>query len=197
MMKKIMNEKLLFLINGIMLFIMGLSWLLYQVLEVELFSKIYYGIHDYYEISIVLLLAVMLINRFKPNGMISTIIFLFSLSVGIISANNHIDFIRFETVDSGYLFRAVVYIIVFSFLAILFALGIKNSDSLIRILSGIIVLCLIYNVIIKLYVAYYIYNQSMNLIEYHFNIDRIINTIFGICLILMGIIESGRNAQKP
>lgn len=96
MLLKIVNKRNFLIINGAIMILMAIIWLLHLINESPELGLMFYNIRDYAELAIIVLLGVMIIDLIKPKKVAGSLIFLISVFIGIVVANNNIDLFKFS-----------------------------------------------------------------------------------------------------
>ena len=125
MFQKLVNKRNFLIINGTLMIIMGIVWLLYLTTESTKYSMLFYNMREYAELAIILLLGVMLIDLAKPKKTVGIIMFLISIFIGIIVANNQITLFKFSSVDKEWFYRSITFIVIDLSLILLFAIKVN------------------------------------------------------------------------
>lgn len=198
MFQKLVNKRNFLMLNGILMIIMGIVWLLYLTTELTKYSMLFYNMREYAELAIVLLLGVMLIDLAKPKKIVGIIIFLISIFIGIIVANNQIYLFKFSSVDKEWFYRSIAFIAINLSLISLFAIEVNFKIIRNYKVEMLIIISLIGIIINWIFVAYkathYISPKPVEsyfqLVNFYLNINRISTTLCGVGFIALGISKS-------
>lgn len=203
MFEKIVNKRNFLIINGTIMIIMGIVWLLYLTTESTKYSMLFYNMREYAELAIVLLLGVMLIDLAKPKKMVGIIMFLISIFIGIIVANNQIYLFKFSSIDKEWFYRAITFIVIDLSLISLFAIKVNFKKIMNYKFEMLIIISLIGIIINWIFVAYkathYISPKPVEpyfqLVHFFLNLNQISSTLCGLGFIALGLSKS-KNGNK-
>lgn len=198
MFQKLVNRRNFLILNGTLMIIMGIVWLLYLTTELTKYSMLFYNMREYAELAIILLLSVMLIDLVKPKKIIGIIIFLISIFIGIIVANNQIYLFKFSSVDKEWFYRSIVFIAINLSLISLFAIEVNFKKIMNYKVEMLIIISLIGITINWFFWAYkaahYISPKPVEsyfqLVHFFSNLNQISTTLCGVGFIALGISKS-------
>jgi hypothetical protein len=181
MFNKIVNKRNLFIINGFIMILMGILWLMSLNTKDSQYSMLYYDIRPYAELAIILLLGVMLMDRLKASNISRTIMFLVFFFVGIIVANNQISLFEFSSLEKEWLYRSIAFISIYLALIVLLALEIDFKKLWHHKKEMLIIISLIGIIISWSFTAYksayYISSKPiqsyLDLVNYYLRINRV------------------------
>ncbi|MBN2796766.1 MAG: hypothetical protein JXR88_15250 [Clostridia bacterium] len=200
MIQKIFNKQNFLILNGSIMIIMGIIWLLYQTTELIQYSMLFYDIREYAELAIILLLGVMLIDRIKPQRTVGIIMLLVSIFIGIAVANNQIDLLKFSSLEKEWFYRSIVFIAIYLSLINLIAIDVNfkriwhyKAEMLIIIsLIGIIIYWTFTAYKSRFYISHKPIQTYHDLVNFYININQISTTLGGVGFIILGL-----NKFKP
>lgn len=198
MFQKLVNKRNFLIINGAIMISMSILWLLYLTTELTKFGLMYYNIRDYAEIAIVLLLGVMLIDLAKPKKIVGIIMFLISIFIGIIVANNQIYLFKFSSVDEEWFYRSITFIVINISLISLFAIEVNFKKIRNYKIEMLIIISLVGVIINWIFVAYkathYINPKPVEsyfqLVHFFLNLNQISTALCGVGFIVLGLRKS-------
>ncbi len=195
MFQKLVNKRNFLIINGTLMIIMGIVWLLYITTDLTKYSLLFYNMREYAELAIVLLLGVMLIDLAKPKKIVSIIMFLISIFIGIIVANNHIYLFKFSSVNKEWFYRSITFIAINLSLISLFAIKVNFKKIMNYKVEMLIIISLIGIIINWIFWAYkathYISPKPVEnyfqLIHFFSNLNQISSALCGVGFIVLGL----------
>ncbi len=198
MFQKLVNKRNFLIINGAIMISMSILWLLYLTTELTKFGLMYYNIRDYAEIAIVLLLGVMLIDLAKPKEIVGIIMFLISIFIGIIVANNQIYLFKFSSVNEEWFYRSITFIAINISLISLFAIKVNFKKIRNYVIEMLIITSLIgitINWIFWAYKATHFFSPKpiesyFQLVHFFLNLNQISVTLCGVGFIALGFRKS-------
>lgn len=204
MFQKLVSKRNFLIINGTLMIIMGIVWLLYLTTESTKYSMLFYNMRDYAELAIILLLGVMLIDLTKPKKIVGIIMFLISIFIGIIVVNNQIDLFKFSSVDKEWFYRSITFIAINLSLILLFAIKVnfkKIGNHKVEMLIIISLIGIIINWIFMAYKAtHYIspkpVESYLQLVRFFLHLNQISSTLCGVGFIALGLSKSKNGNRR-
>jgi len=198
MFQKLVKKRNFLIINGTLMIIMGIVWLLYLTTDLTKYSMLFYNMREYAELAIVLLLGVMLIDLIKPKKTVGIIMFLISIFLGIIVANNQITIFKFSSVDQEWFYRSITFIAINVALISLFAIKVnfkkimnhKVEMLIIISLIGIIINWIFWGYKATHYISHKPVESYFQLVHFFSNLHQISSTLCGVGFIALGFSKS-------
>ena len=198
MFQKLVNKRNFLIINGTLMIIMGLVWLLYLTTELAEYSMLFYDIREYAELAIILLLGVMLIDLTKPKKIVGIIMFLISIFIGIVVANNQIYLFKFSSVEKEWFYRSITFIAIYLSLISLFVIEVNFKKIRNYKVEMLIIISLIGIMIYWIFMAYkstFIISSKpiqsyLHLVNFYLNINRMSTTLCGVGFIVLSLNKS-------
>lgn len=200
MFQKIVNKRNFLILNGAIMIIMSMLWLLHITTDSTKYGMLFYNLKEYAELAIVLLLGVMIIDRIKPKNIGGIVIFLISILIGIVVANNQISLFKFSSIDKEWFFRSTSFIVIYLSLITIFVIEMILKGVRDYKVERLIIFCLIGIIISWIFMAYkstfYInprpVESYLRLVRFFSNIDRVSTFLCGVGFIIMGLRKSKR-----
>lgn len=198
MLLKIVNKRNFLIINGAIMILMAIIWLLHLINESPELGLMFYNIRDYAELAIVVLLGVMIIDLIKPKKVAGSLIFLISVFIGIVVANNNIDLFKFSSVNEEWLFRSIAFITIYIALIIIFVVEIDLKNIKNYKVEILVIICLVGIIPSWIFNAYKATNHiSPKQVEDYFrlgiyilNINRMSTALCGVGFTILGLRKS-------
>lgn len=198
MFQKIVNKRNFLIIDGTIMILMSILWLLNLTTELTKFSMMFYDIREYAELAIILLLGVMIVDLIKPKKIVGIIIFLISIFIGIVVANNEINLFKFSSVDKEWFYRSIAFITIYISIISLFVFEMDLKKIRNYKVEILIIISLIGIIISWIFMAYkatfYISPRPIEsylwLVRFFLNINRISTALCGVGFIVLGLRKS-------
>lgn len=175
--------------------VMATIWLLYLTTDSTKYGMLFYNLKEYAELAIVLLLGVMIIDLIKPKNIGGIVIFLISIFIGIVVANNQISLFKFSSIDNEWFFRSISFIVIYLSLITIFVIEMNVKGVRDYKVERLITFCLLGIIISWIFIAYkaafYInprpVESYLSLVRFFLNIDRISTFLCGVGFIVLGL----------
>lgn len=175
--------------------VMATIWLLYLTTDSTKYGMLFYNLKEYAELAIVLLLGVMIIDLIKPKNIGGIVIFLISIFIGIVVANNQISLFKFSSIDNEWFFRSISFIVIYLSLITIFVIEMNVKGVRDYKVERLITFCLLGIIISWIFITYkaafYInprpVESYLSLVRFFLNIDRISTFLCGVGFIVLGL----------